>query len=169
MLCVIAKIDDSSKARLNELCKIVDEFNLPIRYLYGHITLVTYLGQNEMQFIENCKATLSDQKEFSVLYNCIELLKPTPSIVASPKMTQELTSIHERLLSVSPSEMDVWSQKEFWHPHTTLFYHTEADLQTISKRMGESFTHFSAGVSKIEFSKVTDSGYEIIDSITLRG
>lgn len=167
MLCVIAKIDDAAKARLDALCKVVEEFDLPARYLYGHVTLVTYLGQDEEKFIEECKAVLRGQAAFPIIYRCIELLTPTPSIVASPDMTQELCSVHEQLLSVMPSDLDAWSSRELWHPHTTLFYHREANLQAISERMKESFVPFHAKVSSIEFSKVTDSGYEIIDSIAL--
>ena len=167
MLCVIAKIDDSARAQLDALCKIVGEFNLPARYLHGHITLVTYLGHEEEEFIERCKSALHGQTAFPVCYNRIELLLPTPSIVASPDMTQELCAIHELLLAVAPSELDVWSSRELWHPHTTLFYHTEANLQAISERMNECFAPFHAKVCRVEFSKVTDSGYEILDSVVL--
>lgn len=167
MLCVIARIDDSARARLDLLCKIAEEFDLPARYLHGHITLVTYLGQDEVQFVEGCKAALTDWKPFSVFYDRIELLAPTPSIVASPEMTQELISIHGRLMSVAPSELDSWSSRELWHPHTTLFYHTEADLQAISERMKKRFVPFSADISRIEFSRVTANGYQIIDSVAL--
>ena len=167
MLCVIARIDDIAKARLNALCKLAEEFDLPARYLYGHITLVTYLGEEEARFIEQCKAVLSNQTSFTVVYNRIELLKPTPSIVASPDMELELFSIHNRLIEAVPSDLDSWSSKELWHPHTTLFYHTEADLQAISERMKKDFTPFRAEISRIEFSKVTADGYEIIDAISL--
>ena len=167
MLCVIAKIDNAARERLNELCKVVEEFDLPVRYLYGHITLVSYIGQNEANFIEQCKAALKKWKTFSVSYSRVELLPPTPSIVASPELSQELVAIHDLLLSVAPSEMDSWSAKEIWHPHTTLFYHTEADLQAIAERMRKIFVLFTAEIVRIEFSRVTDSGYEIIDAITL--
>ena len=168
MLCVIARIDDAARARLDALCRIVEEFHLPARYLYGHITLVTYLGHDEMEFIARCKAILRRQPAFSVFYNRIELLLPTPSIVASPEMTQQLRCVHAQLTEAAPSGLDAWSSKELWHPHTTLFYHTEADLQAIAERMKEDFLPFSATVSKIEFSKVTDSGYQIMDSVPLR-
>ena len=167
MLCVIAKIDDVARARLDVLCKTAEEFGFPARYLHGHITVVTYLGQNEEKFMERCREVLENQTSFSVFYNRIELLTPTPSIVASPEMTQELTSIHAGLAAVAPTELDTWSSAELWHPHTTLFYHTEANLQVISERMKESFLPFSAEILKIEFSKVTDNGYIILDSITL--
>lgn len=167
MLCVIAKIDDNARARLETLCKIVEEFGLPARPLHGHVTLITYLGQEEKTFVKRCKSILSKQGAFSIFYNRIELLTPTPSIVASPEMTQELRSIHAQLAELAPSDLDKWSSKEIWHPHTTLFYHTEANLQTIAERIEEEFIPFCAEVSEIEFSKVTDSGYEIIDSITL--
>ena len=167
MLCVIAKIDNAARERLNELCKVVEEFDLPVRYLYGHITLVSYIGQNEANFVEQCKAALKKWKTFSVSYSRVELLPPTPSIVASPELSHELVAIHDLLFSIAPSKMDSWSSKEVWHPHTTLFYHTEADLQVISERMRKSFVPFTAEVVRIEFSRVTDSGYEVIDSITL--
>lgn len=152
---------------MNELCKVVEEFDFPARHLHGHITLVSYVGQNEASFVAQCKAALKEWKVFPVTYNGVELLPPTPSIVASPELSQELVSIHDVLLSVAPSEMDSWSSKELWHPHTTLFYHTEADLQAIAEQMRKSFVPFTAEVVRLEFSRVTDSGYEIIDSITL--
>ena len=167
MLCVIAKIDNAAREQLNELCKVVEEFDLPVRYLYGHITLVSYIGQNEADFVEQCKAALMNWKTFPVAYNCVELLPPTPSIVASPELSQELVAIHDLLLSVAPSEMDSWSAKEVWHPHTTLLYHTEADLPAIAERMRKIFVPFTAEIVRIEFSRVTDGGYEVIDSITL--
>ena len=167
MLCVIAKIDNAAREQLNELCKVVEEFDLPVRYLYGHITLVSYIGQNEADFIAQCKTALTNWRTFPIAYNCVELLPPTPSIVASPKLSQELVAIHDLLLSVAPSKMDSWSAKEVWHPHTTLFYHTEADLQAIAERMRKIFVPFTVEIVRIEFSRVTDGGYEIIDSITL--
>lgn len=167
MLCVIAKIDNAARERLNELCKIAEEFNLPARHLHGHITLVSYVGQNEATFVAQCKAALKEWKVFPVTYNGVGLLPPTPSIVASPELSQELVAIHDLLLSVAPSEMDSWSAKEVWHPHTTLFYHTEADLPAIAERMRKIFVPFTAEIVRIEFSRVTDGGYEIVDSITL--
>ena len=168
MLCVIARIDEAAKARLDALCKVAEQFGFPSRYLYGHITLVTYLGQEEEKFIAGCKAVLRGQAAFPVRYDRVELLAPTPSIVASPDMTEELCFVHDRLREIAPFELDMWSSKEHWHPHTTLFYHTEADLKPISERMKEGFAPFFAKVSSIEFSKVTDRGYEIVDSVTLK-
>ena len=167
MLCVIAKIDEAAKARLDGLCRVVEEFGFPPRYLYGHITLVTYLGQEEEKFIEGCKTVLRGQTAFPIRYNRIELLTPTPSIVASPDRTEELCDLHDRLLEIAPSELDMWSSNHRWHPHTTLFYHTEADLRPISQRMQEDFVPFYAQISDVEFSKVTDDGYVIVDSVAL--
>ena len=168
MLCVIAKIDDASRARLDNLCKIAEEFNFPARYLYGHITLVSYVGDKEAAFIGQCKAALRGQPAFSVCYSDLELLTPTPSIVASPDATMELRFIHRQLAKIEPSELDSWSSEELWHPHTTLFYHTEANLQAILERMKENFVPFPAEVSRIEFSRVTESGYQIIDFSDLK-
>lgn len=167
MLCVIAMLDDSSSEKLGQLCKIVEEFGIPARYWYGHITMVSYLGEDEAGFIDKCREALAGCTEFLVHYDRLEQLAPTPSIVASPRMTPELMEVHRRLLSTVPDELDKWSAVEFWHPHTTLFYHTEADLLKIMERMEQSFEPITATISSIEFSKVTDKGYEIVDSIDL--
>ena len=67
MLCVIAKIDNAARERLNELCKVVEEFDLPVRYLYGHITLVSYIGQNEEKFVERWVNSMKEADEIYVL------------------------------------------------------------------------------------------------------
>ena len=167
MLCVIAKIDDAARKRLDALCKVAEEFHLPARYLYGHITLVTYLGQQETAFVRQCKQILACQTAFSVFYNRIEILYPTPSIVASPERTPELMQIQARLAGTAPGELDRWTSPVRWHPHTTLFYHETADLQRISGKMAERFVPFHAGIGGIEFSRVTENGYDILDSIVL--
>lgn len=167
MLCAIAKIDPTARERLEALCRIAEEFGYAPRPLHGHLTLVTYLGEDEPDFIGCCKASLENQCPFSILYNKIELLLPTPSIVASPEPTAELLAVQAKLREAAPPPLDVWTSKECWHPHTTLFYHTEVDLEPIAKRMKQYFVPFYAEISCVEFSKVTEHGFEIVDSVTL--
>lgn len=167
MLCAIAKIDHTARERLEILCRIAKEFGYAPRPLYGHLTLVTYLGEDEPDFISCCKASLENQRPFSILYNKIELLLPTPSVVASPEPGAELLSVQARLREAAPPPLDVWTSKERWHPHTTLFYYVQADLESIAKRMKERFVTFYAEISCVEFSKATEHGFEIVDAVML--
>ena len=167
MLCVIAKIDDAGRQRLDALCKIAAEFGLPPRPLHGHITLISYLGQDEAAFIARCKAALRSQGAFSVRYEGVGILSPTPSIAALPCKTPELAAVHAHLIEAWPCDLSQWSLREIWRPHTTLFHDETADLPPIAARMQAAFTPFTAEVARIEFSRVTDSGYEIIDAFEL--
>lgn len=167
MLCVIAKIDNAATERLQELCKIAEEFGLPVKELHGHITLISYIGPHETRFIQQCKNILRHHRSFAVHYHGVEVLRSTPNIVALPELSQELITLHHALASTAPSELDSWSSTTLWRPHTTLLSHTEADLQAIAQVMHSRFTPFSAQVFSVEFSKVNDNGYDIIDSIQL--
>lgn len=94
MLCVIAKIDSASRKRLAGIQRIAENFGIPVRELYGHITLATYLGEEEEAFIASCKASLPCRKAFPVRYDQIEVLDATSIIVASPRKEGNLAAIH---------------------------------------------------------------------------
>lgn len=72
MLCAIAKIDPTARERLEALCGIAEEFGYAPRPLHGHLTLVTYLGEDEADFIGCCKASLENQRCITRL-NCCSL------------------------------------------------------------------------------------------------
>lgn len=89
--------------------------------------------------------------------------------MASPEPVAELLSVQAKQREAAPPPLDVWTSKEHWNPHTTLFYHAQADLESIAKRMKERFAPFYAEISCVEFSKATEYGFEIVDAVTLTG
>lgn len=74
MLCVIAKIDPKSKARFLKLQEKIEKLGISVKALHGHITLVSYIGEDEAAFIASCKEILSSCKVFPVCYDKIEVL-----------------------------------------------------------------------------------------------
>lgn len=167
MLCVIARIDNAAEEKLASLCGTVAEFGVLPKQIYGHITLITYLGQDEAGFVNQCRIVLNERRPFSVIYDHIEVLSATSIVVASPRLTRDLTTLHSYLAEIAPTELDTWSSVGVWRPHTTLLYHPETDLEAIAQRMRKHFAPFPAQISSIEFSRVTENGYEIIDAIAL--
>lgn len=73
MLCVIAKIDPKSKARFLKLQEKIEKLGISVKALHGHITLVSYIGEDEAAFIASCKEILSNCKVFPVCYDKIEV------------------------------------------------------------------------------------------------
>lgn len=167
MLCVIAKLDEEATKRLAKLQEAAAGFGMTSRKLYGHITLISYLGEKEKGFIEACKSALQGQRSFAVWYEKVEVLIRTSIIVASPDRAGILTEIHDRLAGNGWDDLDVWSQKGVWHPHTTLIYHPEGNLTEAAQTMQDGFEPFQARISRIEFSRVTEGGYEIMDELEL--
>ena len=83
MLCVIARVDPGARERLAALRKTAEAWDSRRGELYGHITLVTYVGDEEERFIASCRALLSGRRAFSVRYGVIEILPATSILVAS--------------------------------------------------------------------------------------
>lgn len=167
MLCVIAKIDAASRMRLAGIQRIAEDFGIPVRELYGHITLATYLGEEEEAFVASCKASLLCRKAFPVRYDQIEVLDATSIIVASPRKEGDLAAIHGEIERRWGAHFNHWTQGEAWYPHTTLLYKPQTDLSAIAAAMEQTFAPFDAWVERIEFSRVHEDGYEILDAIDL--
>lgn len=167
MLCVIAKIDSEARERLLELQQLTESFGVSPRSLYGHITLANYVGDDEERFILSCKALLSDFRKFSVRYDKIEVLTATSIIVASPLKENNITDIQKEIVRNWGKYLDDWTQENVWKPHTTLLYKPQVNLQDIAEVMQEKFKPFNAQINRIEFSRVKENGYEIIDFIEL--
>lgn len=167
MLCVIAKLDEAAAEKLAEIQKSALKEGQPYRQVYGHVTIAAYTGEEESQFIHSVKKLLEGTAAFDITYEKIEVLDETSIIAAIPAYSAELSSIHRIIAERYDDSLDRWTKEGSWYPHTTLFYSPDADLQEICLKMRQSFVPFSAGVCRIEFSKVLQNGYEIIDSLNL--
>lgn len=96
MLCVIAKIDPKSKARFLKLQGKIEKLGISVKALHGHITLVSYIGEDEAAFIASCKEILSSCKVFPVCYDKIEVLASSCIVVASPRKEGVLEAMQGR-------------------------------------------------------------------------
>lgn len=167
MLCAIAKIDIQSREQLLALQQLTERFGITVNDLYGHITLATYIGEDDGTFIASCKEIISAYTPFSVYYEKVEVLSATSIIVASPRNENALFDIHNDIATQWGSYLDNWTNNDFWQPHTTLIYNPQIDLQVIAEVMRKEFVPFFAQVTKIEFSQVTENSYKIVDFIDL--
>ena len=97
MLCVIAKIDPKSKARFLKLQGKIEKLGISVKALHGHITLVSYIGEDEAAFIASCKEILSSCKVFPVCYDKIEVLASSCIVVASPRKEGVLEAVQRKM------------------------------------------------------------------------
>lgn len=167
MLCVIAKIDENARKKLAKIQELAELFGRTAKPLYGHITLVTYLCGNEKSLISECRNILRGQKAFPVYYDEIRVLAATSILVASPKKAGALKAVQSSLAANHTECLDEWTRESIWYPHTTLVYDPSSDLTALAKAMQAEFRPITASVSRIEFSRVTESGYEIVDRLIL--
>lgn len=171
MLCVIAKLDETATERLASIQKIAFPDSAPINPLHGHITLATYEGDDEVVFMQFCKQLFKELTSFSVEYKKVEVLEGTsdsaPIIVASPERDGLLEDIHRRIAAAYNCSLNQWTQMDRWYPHTTLLYRPGVDLHPICHRMAATFVPFSTRICMIEFSRVLETGYDIIDRVEL--
>ena len=167
MLCVIAKLDKRSADKLTAIKRalVSDTGSKP---LYGHITLATYVGDDEAGFMTFCASQLKGVPQFAVKYTHLAVLKETSIVAALPEKAGALSALHRRIAEVYGGSLDQWTcLDETWLPHTTLLYDPKADLQKLYGNMAAAFAPFTAGVVGIEFSRVTPPGYEILGRIEL--
>ena len=169
MLCVIARIDRSARARLSWIQSFAVSFGLVPKPIYGHITLAAFEGGDEEKLIVKCKAALEGQEAFCVAFDTVEVLRATSVIVAVAARQGALDAVQERIAAVAPEHLDQWTRRENWLPHTTLLHDNMMDLNWIRSAMAQMFQPFEAKVDRIEFARVTDRGFEIVDSLELGG
>jgi len=169
MLCVIAKLDGGATEKLMSIRKAALSDAAMRKPLHGHITIAAYTGDEEAQFIQFCKSQIHGISPFPVRYERIEVLEDTSIVVVSPEKSGTLETLHRRIAEEYNCALNRWTQADRWYPHTTLLYDPNLDLHRICRDMATYFVSFSAQVSKIEFSRVLESGYAIIDSVELIG
>ena len=166
MLCVIAKLDNASTDRLASLQKATCS-GMGEKPVYGHITVASYTGEDEAGFIQSCKEILKGFPAFHIAYERIEVLEKTSIIAAIPNKSETLYSLHNAIAEKHKGVLDKWTGTDSWYPHTTLVYYPHSHLLRIFIKLTELFRPFTATVSRIEFSRVNDDGYEIIDHVNL--
>ena len=167
MLCMIAKLDNEATEKLLSLQRIALSAMPVITPLHGHITIATYMGENEAAFIRFCKGLLSVTVPFPVRYTGLEVLSETSLIAAIPERSPVLEVMHDRIEKAYCAALNRWTRGNKWLPHTTLVQGPELDLNELCRSMQARFTPFSAHIYEIEFSRVLGAGYEIVDRIRL--
>ncbi len=167
MLCVIARIDPGSRDRLAALRRSTKARDRRMGELYGHVTLATYLGEEETRFVASCRELFAGRPAFTVRYLEIEPLPATSILVASLEKEGSLLSLHDEIAAAWGGSLDKWTGTALWKPHTTLLYDPEGDLPALAAVLREAFTPFTARVERIEFSRVEGEGYTILGSVDL--
>lgn len=167
MLCVIAKLDKLATEKLADIQKAALPPGLEGKMLYGHITLATYLGEDEPGFVRSCKSLLTKVPAFALIYDAIEVLEESSILVAVPARSEPLFFLHQGIAEKHGAALDRWTKGDAWVPHTTLLFGPELDLHRICDTLRRSFSPISARISRIEFSRVLPNGYEIVDSLDL--
>lgn len=168
MLCVIAKIDDEATKKLASIRSAAfPDDAAGFRPLHGHITIAAYTGKKEDRFIQSCRKRLENVSSFDVVYETIEVLEATSIIAAIPQKSAVLDMLHQSIVEASRGELDEWTRPSRWYPHTTLYFDPRSDLAGIRLQMAKSFVPFAARVSRIEFSRVLENGYDIVDFLAL--
>jgi hypothetical protein len=165
MLCLIAKLSEEATEQLRYVQKAADPDSVLWKPLHGHITIAAYTGVEEKEFIRFCREQMAGISSFAVQYQKIELLEDTSIVVAVPEKAGMLEKIHRRITEKYNDDLDRWTKTDSWYPHTTLFFSPGEDLQKVYRKLADAFVPFSARVCGAEFSRVLDTGYEIIDRI----
>lgn len=166
MLCVIAKLNEEATEKLMSI-RTAALSDAALKPLHGHITIAAYTGDRQAQFVRFCKSLLEGTSAFAVWYEKIEVLDASSILVASPENSGALEVLHRRIAEAYNDSLNPWTQADRWYPHTTLLYDPNLDLHRICGEMSGHFTPFSAQISRIEFSRALESGYEIIDRVEL--
>ena len=166
MICVIAKLTPDATERLNILRKAVVSKKPPVKPFYGHITIATYLPDDE-EFVQVCSEIIRETPSFRIRYAKLEVLSETSIIVAVPSKPAALLTLHNRIVDKYSKSLDRWTCGTDWYPHTTLLYDPKADLAGLCRQMQDVFTPFETCIRQAEFSEVKETGYTILGTIHL--
>ena len=167
MLCVIARPEPEADEQLNRLREAVLLRTGVLSPLHAHITLATYLPEETGAFMKACGRLFRETCSFPIFYERIEVLSETSVIAAIPSPSPALSALHGRLAEEFGSSLDRWTSGDGWYPHTTLVYDPAADLAAVCRAMRQRFIPFGSRISRIELSKVEDSGYTILETFRL--
>ena len=168
MLCVIGKIDAGARETLYGVQSVVERFELKRRALYGHVTLATFVEGDEDELIKACKDAMAGEKSVEVQYQKITEFDETYIVVALVKKTNELAALQKKAVGDRDKWLDRWTHSADWTPHTTLVHQPGMELRALCDAMQERFQPFNGKIERIEFSRVTEGGYEIVDGFDLK-
>ena len=168
MLCVIAMLTEDADKRLASLraAAIPREADLPP--LYGHITLATYLSDDHEAFIKGCADLLDAFPAFTVRYERIGFFPGSGVIFAQPSESPYLSAIHRRIAERYGQDLDQWTGREDWFPHTTLISVPLADPDGACRAMQKLFVPFEARIGRVEFSLVGEEKFTILRGVDLK-
>ena len=167
MLCVIAKLDGEATERLRSFQRLIGSRAKAPSPVYGHITVAVYLPEDDKLFMRSCTDLIRGRRAFTVRYGRIEVLRETSVIAAIPSVPEDLKDLHDRIVRDHGYSLDQWTGGERWYPHTTLLHDPGADLDAIRRDMERQLRPFDAWISRIEFSRVLDTGYTIVGTVGL--
>ena len=167
MLCVLAKLSDDATEKLAAIQRSAFHNHEEFKPLHGHITLASYEGNDETGFIQTCKDLLKDIRSFDIFYEKIEEFNDPYNIVTKPGPSAILEAMHQRIADEYNDALNKWTKMGAWNPHTSLYFAPDTSSHVFFQKMSESFVPFSASVCRIEFSRVLESGYVIIDFMDL--
>ena len=148
MITVIAKLDQSSRARLSWIQSFAASFGIVPRPIYGHIAICNI----DAEQMESVKASLAGRKTFSVDFNGVEVMREEKMIAALAAKEGVLDEIHTKLAPGAD-----------WMPHTELLRDNLMDLNWVRSAMAGMFQSFTATISRIEFL----DGTEVVDAVDL--
>lgn len=167
MLCVIAKLSEEAREKLLYVQNTVESFGLKKRPLYGHITLGTFVEGNEELLMERCRKALRGINPVKVCYEEILELDETYIVVAVLKRSAELLDLQRSVVQGQEELLDRWTHSEIWQPHTTLVHEPGMELKAVRDAMQAVFEPFETVIERVDFSRVTENGYEIIGHVML--
>ena len=168
MICVIAKLPPDAVERLSILKEAAVSKKPLMHSIYGHITIATYLPDDDAEFLQACSGIIRETPSFSVRYEKLEVLPETSIVVATPSKSTVLLDLHNRIAEKYSGSLDRWTCGNEWYPHTTLLYDPGADLNDLCRNMQQHFSPFEAWITQVEFSKVEETGYTILETIDLK-
>ena len=139
MLCAIARLPEEARIRLRAVQAAAGRLGYAPPPLYGHITLAVCDRGDEAAFAKGCRELLTGFGVIDVEYEKVEILTQTAIIVATPSKSGGLLSAHDVLAERFGDSLDAWTRDALWRPHTTLFHHPTAPLESVCRAMAARY------------------------------
>ena len=167
MMCLIAKLTPRAADMLRRLQDAALGGREGFAPLYGHITVASFVGEDEEGFIRDCLPLLSSVPPFTVSYRSVDILEATSVVVAKAEPSGGLLRLHALAARRFGPSLNRWTAGSAWVPHTTLMYGPGADLTAARDRARAAFVPFRTVIRRLEFSQVLENGYRIAAGVEL--